>query len=654
MSNSLVPNPFLDLGEKKISQKTHGLEWEEGAVDGNSSVEGFAEDHHRSTSFKWLFGLVSLLFVIILGQLINLQIVQGGKFRGMAEGNRLRLQAIPAPRGFIMDRNGEIIAKNQPSFNLAVVPSDLPKDTKDQIINKAALMFGFDSNEVKDKLQQNNNALLQPMVVKKGLTQQETIMFEVSSKELPGFQVISVPVRDYVDTEIFSHVLGYTSTISDTEYNNKIDQGYDINDLVGKTGIELSYEKYLRGVNGNTQVEVDASGKPIKVLGQVDPKPGNIVELNIDKGLQEVLYNSFAKRSSPKGAAIALNPKTGEVLALVSVPGFNNNLFATGISSSDYKNLLDDKNLPLFNRSISGVYPPGSTIKPVAAAAVLQDKIVDAQTTIYDGGVLKIPNQFNPTISYNFYGWKKDGLGPMTVTSAIAQSSDIYFYTVAGGHPSSPIKGIGAEKLADYYRDFGMGATTGIDIQGEKSGTVADPDWKLAYHDNDKILGKWYLGDTYHISIGQGDMLVTPLQVALWTSIIANNGTINKPTILKRVVDQQGKVVYQPKSEVLLKVNVSQENLKVVQEGMRENVISSKGSGRALDSLSVTAAGKTGTSQFDGSDPSRTHAWYTAYAPYEDPEIVVTVLVEAGGEGHAAAVPIVKEAIAWWAEKYKK
>ncbi len=271
-------------------------------------------------------------------------------------------------------------------------------------------------------------------------------------------------------------------------------------------------------------------------------------------------------------------------------------------------------------------------------------------TVINDTGALVISNQYNPSIKYTFYGWKHTGLGPMTVKSAIAESSDIYFYTIAGGHPNSNIKGLGSEKLATYYRRFGMGSLTGIDIQGEKAGLVADPNWKAKYFENDPISSKWYLGDTYHISIGQGDMLTTPLQVAVWTAAIANNGVLNKPHLLQKVVDQKGMTLGEPKLEKLIDAQINQSYLKIVQEGMRENVIGEKGSGRQLSTLPISSAGKTGTSQFDGADPSRTHAWFTSYAPYENPEIVVTVLVEAGGEGHAAAVPIAKDALKWWAD----
>lgn len=644
-------SPF-NTGKPTSQVKTGlGLEWEEGVSGSASNVDAFDEDNRDPKKFAWLKYSLVVACGILAIQLFNLQIVQGGKLRELSEGNRLRLQTILAPRGFIQDRNGEVLAKNTASFNLAVTPVDLPEQGRAEIFQAVSEKFGIPVSEIEDKLNKATSGVLVPIIVKRNITQNESIQFEVSAQELPGFSLVNIPVRDYVNPEMYSHALGYTGIISDTEFAALREQDYGLNDFIGKSGIELSYEKYLRGVNGNKQVEVDASGNPIKELGTAEPEPGNIVQLNIDAGLQKRIYEDFTK--SPvgnKGAAVAINPKTGEVLALVSVPGFNNNLFAPGIKTEDYQRLLDDKNLPLFNRAIAGTYPPGSVIKPVGAAAVLQEGIVTEKTIINDRGLLVIPNQFNPSISYNFVGWKRDGLGPMDVRSAIAESSDIYFYIVSGGHPSSTIEGIGAEKLAEYYRRFGMGELTGIDISGEKAARVADPNWKSEYFKGDAVASKWYLGDTYHIAIGQGDMLATPLQVTAWTAAIANNGQLNKPRLLKQILNQSGQTIFTPEVQQLINAGINPEHIKVVQEGMRQNVIGDKGSGRQLATLPISAAGKTGTSQFDGSDPSRTHAWYTAYAPYENPEIAITVLVEAGGEGHAAAVPIVKNALEWWAK----
>lgn len=653
-------NPFdINASEAEAisdpSQDQRGLDWDESALDTQTDMEGFANQTRLQTqhNWRWLQAGIALACAALIFQLFNLQIMQGSDLKALAEGNRLRIQTIIAPRGYIVDRNGEQLARNTASFSLVVTPVDVPKDGVDGIVNELSTLFNIPKEEITSKITDLNRNSLQQIVIKRGLTQQESILFETNSAKFAGFSVKSIPIREYMNPEMFSHALGYTGVVSDADLTDEKYADYDPNDFVGKSGIELSYEKYLRGTNGNTQVEVDASGRPIKVLGNVEPQPGNIVKLSIDNGLQQELYKSFP--AGTKGAAVAMNPKTGEILALVSVPGFNNNLFAPGISQKDYTDLLQNKNLPLFNRSINGTYPPGSTIKMITAAAALQENVVTKDTIINDNGVLVINNQFNPSIKYNFYGWKRDGLGPMNVKSAIAESSDIYFYTVSGGHPNSKIEGLGADKLASYYRQFGMGSVTGIDIQGEKAGVVADPAWKAKYFENDPISSKWYLGDTYHISIGQGDMLTTPLQVAVWTSAFANNGLVYKPHLLKEVLTQSGEKVYEPKLEELIRSTVSPEHIKAAQEGMRENVIGSNGSGRQLATLPMSSAGKTGTSQFDGSDPSRTHAWFTSYAPYEDPQIVITVLVEAGGEGHAAAVPIAKNGLKWWAEnRYNK
>ncbi len=643
-------DPDVETGRNKDQRH---LDWDESALDTQTDMEGFADETRTRFSAKWLQAAIAFACVGLLIQLFNLQIMQGSDLKALAEGNRLRIQTIIAPRGYIVDRNGDQLARNTASFSLVVTPADVPKDGLDSIIEQLSTLLNIPKEDIHSKLTDLNRNSLQQITIKRGISQQESILFETKAAQFAGFSIKSIPIREYLNPEMFSHALGYTGVVSDVDLTDEKYADYDPNDFVGKSGIEQSYEKYLRGVNGNTQVEVDASGRPIKVLGNVEPQPGNIVKLSIDNGLQQELYKSFPAGS--KGAAVAMNPKTGEILALVSVPGFNNNLFAPGISQKDYSDLLNNKNLPLFNRSIGGTFPPGSTIKMVTSAAALQENVVTKDTIINDNVVLVINNQFNPSIKYNFYGWKRDGLGPMNVKSAIAESSDIYFYTVSGGHPNSKIEGLGADKLASYYRKFGMGALTGIDIQGEKPGVVADPAWKAKYFENDPISSKWYLGDTYHISIGQGDMLSTPLQVAVWTSAFANNGIVYKPRLLKEVLSQSGEKIYEPKLEELINASISPEHMVAIQEGMRENVIGANGSGRQLATLPITSAGKTGTSQFDGSDPSRTHAWFTSYAPYEDPEIVIVILVEAGGEGHAAAVPIARNALKWWADnRYNK
>lgn len=624
-----------------------GLEWEESVQDFASEVEGFSGSETPEHSLQWLKLVIVICCGILLLKLFSLQIINGTGLRKTAEGNRIRNQNIPAPRGLIYDRNNELLAANEASFNLMVTPLDLPKETKTDELTKLVDLLKLDNTDVQDRIKNLDTKSFQPVVVAQNLSQDQTILFKTHEEEFAGFTINPVPVRQYTDAVMFSHVLGYTGLISGTE-QNKLDQSvYDLTDVIGKSGIELSYEKYLKGKNGENQLEVDAFDKPVKVLGTVPPQTGNTVNLNIDKGLQEELYKGFQQHApGGRGAVVALNPSNGEVLSLISMPGFDNNLFARGISQQLYQNYISDKALPLFNRAIAGTYPSGSTIKIAEAVAALQEQVITEDTVIVDRGSIVIPNQFDASKSATFYGWKHEGLGPMTVRTAIAQSSDIFFYTVGGGAPHSDVTGLGPERLAEYYRKFGMGSTSGIDIGGEKPGLVADPQWKAQYFKNDKILSKWYLGDTYHIAIGQGDMLVTPLQVSDWTATIANGGSSYKPTILRSILDGSGKIIYKPEPQILVQKFASDQNIRIVQEGMELAVKS--GTARQLATLPVCSAGKTGTSQFDGADPKRTHAWFTMYAPCDHPQIVITVLVESGGEGNAVALPIAKDGFAWW------
>jgi penicillin-binding protein 2 len=284
--------------------------------------------------------------------------------------------------------------------------------------------------------------------------------------------------------------------------------------------------------------------------------------------------------------------------------------------------------------------------------AALEEGVVSEDTVIVDQGKITVPNQYYPGISYDFVGWKRTGLGPVTIRSAIARSSDIYFYIVGGGHPSSQVKPLGIARLSEYYRRFSLGKLTGLDLPGEKPGVVADPAWKAEFFKSDPVQAKWYLGDTYHVSIGQGDMLVTPLQVAVWTATIANGGSLITPHLATGILDADGKEVKTFSYPLLTDKVGNAKNVSIIQQAMRQTVLT--GSAQPLNKLPITSAGKTGTSQFDASDPNLTHAWFTAYAPYEKPEIAISVLVEAGGEGHAVAVPITKAVLEWWSQNRVK
>ncbi|MDE2311626.1 MAG: penicillin-binding protein 2 [Patescibacteria group bacterium] len=650
MNSPFEPENFISSGRRR-----RALDWDETAADTALSTDEIYDRDRPQPKFFWLWLILAVCFLALGGRVFYLQIVRGKDFRALSENNRIRSQDLLAPRGKILDRYGEPLAENTASFNLVATPFDLPKSGLDVEVQQLAADLKLDLNDLNKKLAGANRVSIQPLLLAQDLSLNQSILFETKATQYIGFSIQKIPIRQYQDAPVFSHVVGYTGLVGPGELDSSSSKGdYSSVDYIGKTGVEKQYEKFLHGQNGRDLVEVDAAGKVLDVLGEDQPVPGQSLMLNIDKGLQEELYRSLAASPAAKAAAVAVDPRNGQVLALVSLPGFDNNLFAHGISGGDYQTLVSNKNQPLFDRAIAGTYPPGSTVKPMVATAALQNGIISDSTVIYDNGVLTVPNQFDPSQSYQFHGWKPGGLGPMTVRSAIAMSSDIFFYTVAGGYPHSPVPdGLGAQRLADYFRKFNVGSLTGIDLQGEQPGLVPDPAWKEKYFHDDPILSKWYLGDTYHLGIGQGDLLVTPLQVAEWTSIIANNGVGYKPEIGQKVVDQSGNVVWQNQPQVLVSNVADLANLKIVQEGMRQTVLA--GTARALQSLPISSAGKTGTSQFDGSDPKRTHAWFTVYAPYEDPQIVVTVLVEAGGEGNAVAEPVARDALLWWAQhRYQK
>ncbi len=646
-------DPFEVYNSLSGSDKRRPLDWDESAADSTSAVEDVYDSDRRPPSLVWLATVLLGVFVVLGARLFYLQIIQGQRFYSLAENNRIRRQTILAPRGKILDSHGKVLAENRANFNLVAVPFDLPKQGLEPEITELSSRFGLDENALRKTLAAAPKNSLEPIIIKSNMSQDESLLFETLAQQFVGFSTQKIPVRDYANAAAFSHVLGYTGLVATGDLEDIDSSVYASEDFIGKLGIEKQYEKYLHGENGENLVEVNASGKILDILGEDPSGPGNILVLNIDKDLQEILYKGLQENiGSKRGAAIAMDPRNGKILALVSSPGFDTNLFAPGISQADYQALLSDKNQPLFNRAVSGTYPPGSTSKLITATAGLEVGIINDKTVIVDNGVITVPNQFGGP-SYQFRGWKLSGLGPMTVRSAIAQSSDIFFYEVAGGPPNGAWPGLGPDRLADFFRKFGLGKPLGIDVGGEKPGLVPDPAWKMEYFKNDPLAGKWYLGDTYHIGIGQGDLLVTPLQVAQWTAVVANGGIGFVPQIGQKVMDQNGKVLWESQPKVLLKDIASPANIKIVQEGMRQTVLS--GTARALNKLNISSAGKTGTSQFDGSNPLRTHAWFTAYSPYEDPQIVITVLVEAGGEGNAAAEPIAEKALKWWAEnRYNK
>lgn len=610
---------------------------------------GFDEENQSFKSdnkwfnFLWFFICFSLFF--LAGRVFYLTIIKGDYYSSIAEGNSIHSVPILASRGQIFDKNGKILAKNVPNQSIVTNPNKLLKVTN--LENEEEIANVFNENEKIAKILQEKVNLdfqetltkidlsvknKESLILKENISHEEYLIISGLAQDLPGIEVQDTALREYVNGELFSHIIGYEGLIKKEEWESKKND-YLLNDRIGKAGIEIQYEDYLKGKHGFTQSIVDSRGRLIRKLKDESAKKGSDIFLNIDADLQEfatkTLKKQLEKAKTEKGVVIAMNPKNGAILAMVSLPSYDNNLFARGISSSDYNSLITDKNIPLFNRAISGTYAPGSTVKPIVALATLKEKIVSPDYEIESKGSIKVGN-------FTFGDWATHGFTDMR--RAIAVSSDVYFYTVGGGYGDT--KGLGIAKMKEYMEKFGYGKKTGIDLQNEVSGLYPDPQWK-----EEKIGEKWYLGDTYHVSIGQGYVLSTPLQVLNSISSIANGGTLYKPKIVSHTIDSDGnKTEIQP--EIIAENLATKSEIKVIQEGMRQTV--TNGTATRFKNLPVEVAGKTGTAEF-GMTKGRVHSWFVSYAPYEDPDFALVVMVENQSEEiSSSASPVAYEIYDWY------
>ena len=578
----------------------------------------------------WVFILLSL--ILILGRVFYLDIVKGQYYSEVSRENRIRSMVIKAPRGNILDKYGNFLARNIPSIDAILVPYYLPKEEqeKKKVSEKIAKILDMDSGNAEAIIVSQDEQSLDAILLKENISQEQAILILEKEKELPGIVLDKTAIRKYENSVIFSHIIGYDGKITREEMEKN--RGYLMTDYIGKSGVEKSYEKELKGEYGAVQVEVDSMGKVKKNLGVINPKSGNDLILNIDEGLQKKIFDSLSsvleKSDTKTAAAVAINPQTGGILAMVSLPSYDNNLFARGITDSEYKEIIEDKDLPLFNRVASGEYPPGSTFKMAVAIAALSEGTITPSTIIDGlGGRLSIGN-------FSFGDWKVHG--PSDIRRAIAESNDIFFYTIGGGYGN--VEGLGMSRMKKYENLLGFGSPLGIDLPSESGGLIPDEQWKL-----DKIGEKWYIGDSYHSAIGQGFITVTPLQLANYVAVIANGGTLYSPRIVNRIksVDGKEKII---SAKIIRSGFISREVLDVVREGMRQTVES--GTAQTLKDLPITVAGKTGTAQFGTGD--KTHAWFVSFAPLDNPTIAMAVLVEGGGEGHSSAVPVTKEVYEWY------
>lgn len=641
--------PIRFRRNKKELMVTQSEDWSAAILSGSSDLVSSESPVPRSVYFL-LASLIIMAGSILLWRLFSLQIIQGKKNALLASDNRVRTTVITAPRGAIYDRNGVLLARNTAQFDLVAAPSQLPRNKTElnSMASNLANILGRNKDDIYQQLEKIQKSDQPEEIMEPNLEREKSLQIEESLRDMPGLSINTSPQREYLDGGMLAHFLGYIGRISAEEWKESPE--YRPVDVLGKSGIEKQYESDLRGIPGKEQVEVDATGKPIRFLARVEPVAGKNIILSIDWGLQQQTFKAVKdqveKSGSKAGSAVALDPSTGEVLAAVNYPSYDANLFAKGISQNDYNNLLNNDAKPLLNRVTSGNYPVGSIIKPMVSAAALQENVISQSTAVVDQGKLEVPNIYNPSIVYTFKGWKPEGLGVVNVVRAIQMSSDIFYYQVGGGYKT--FQGLGEKRLLDWYEKFGLGTKTGLDITEESSGYLPSPESKKK-----ATKESWYVGDTYNISIGQGDLKATPIQMAVANAAIANGGKLIRPHIVKGVgVDRNSIELTKPN---ILKENfISADKLKLVQQGMEMVVSDGTACCNIKNEVPVKVAGKTGTAEtssegFDGKNPrTKPHAWFTSYAPANNPRISTVLMIENSGEGSQFAAPATKDVLKWY------
>jgi penicillin-binding protein 2 len=585
----------------------------------------------KTTIFRFFLFLILLLLFLYL-RTFQLQIIQAKDFQIKSEKNKFLISKIRAERGVIYDQNFKQLVFNKPSFDLILKKSELPKDEKEKekILKEVASILKVDFEKIKEKM----NSQDEEIKIAENLDHQTLIVLETKIDELSGFEIEKNIKREYLDGETISHLIGYLGKT----------------DLEGKEGIEKSYDQVLRESPGKILIERDAKGRILSQKIVELPKPGKSLVLWLDFDLQKKIKEEMEKKikevGAKGGAAVAIDPKTGGILALVSLPSFDNNLFSKGISQKDWEKLQKDPKNPLLNRATSGQYLFGSTVKPFIALAALQEKIISPNKKIDCQGKIEIPHRYNPEIIYEFKDWTVHG--STDIRKAIAESCNIFFYTIGGGYKDQ--EGLGPSKIKKYLETFGFGKLVDSDfpIPSFAKGLIGDPEWK-----KEKFGESWWDGDTYNMSIGQGYVLTTPLQVARAYAAIANGGKLLKPRFVKEIVDEEKNLIEVIQPEVEDEIPIDQKNFQIVKEGMRWAVTgqnSPHASAVALNDLPVAVAAKTGTAQVSRPDCKDCYTiWISVFAPYEDPKIVLTIMLEdVKGRLSQVVVPVAKEVLNWY------
>jgi len=568
-----------------------------------------------------LFIFIIIFFVILLVNLWYLQVIKGQDYEQRAINNCIRSLVEEAPRGEIYDRNGKLLITNRPAVNFSVIPAEI--DDYRSLSFELSSIIPLEESYIIEKFQQLKKRPFQAQTIKRDIEKEQIVAIEEQKYKFKGTLLTVQPERKYLYQELAAHVLGYVNEISEEELKTSAYSHLTGGDIVGKSGIEKYYDNYLRGEKGNKEVEVDALGREILTLNSREPVAGNDIHLTIDSDLQQYIQNLMLEK---KGAVIVSDPNTGKILAMVSQPSFDPNLFTKQISTEQWESIAQSKENLLCNRTIQGIYPPGSVFKLITAIAALEEGIVDLNDSIYCPGYYKLGG-------LTFKCWKETGHGNQTFLEAISNSCNVFFYTMG--------QKLGIDKLNHYARMFGLGERTGIDLPGELEGLVPSRKWK-----RNTFNQVWYPGDTVNLSIGQGYLLTTPFQIHNMLCIIANDGLVYRPFNVEKIVSQSGELIKKYEPEMIRETGISPETFRVVKEGMKKVI--EEGTGWNARIEGVTLAGKTGTAQ---NPQGENHAWFVGFAPFQNPEICVTVFIEHGGDGSQSAAPIAGNIIQGYFQK---
>lgn len=555
--------------------------------------------------------IVSVLFLLILCGIFYLQILRWPLYHNLSQKNHIRLIPFPGLRGTIYDRNGLPIVENRLSFDVMIIPQEA-RDA-DRTYGRLSKVLSIPQGKIESMVRKGYYAPFAPITIASDINKDTAFTLEEMKQELPGVLVQSRALRWYVYGERTSHVIGYLSLINSEELERLRDYGYSMSDLVGRSGVERLYDGYLRGKDGGMQVEVDATGRLVKVLGNKNPTKGRDITLTVDAKLQAYVADCLV---GYKGAAIVVDPNNGDILAFVSSPMFDSNIFTDPNDNDVAADLVRAGARPLLNRAINGQYPPGSTFKLIVATAALETKKITPHTTFVCDGKFELGNT-------EFDCWKEEGHGPQDLEQGIVHSCNVYFYNTG--------RKLGPDIIAEYAQRFGLGKPAGIDLVGESSGLVPSPAWKRS-----KRNANWYEGETVNYAIGQGYLLVTPLQMTEVVSVFASGGSAPRFHLIKKIGNSEVSV---PKPKP---VNVSKKTLDIIKSAMRQVVDSDTGTGQRARVEGVSVAAKTGTAQNPQGEP---HAWFVGYAPADKPKIALVVLIEHGGHGGYVAADISKKVI---------